>query len=384
MKNDMPPSTQDILKTLCPWGSPGKNTGVGSPSLLQGIFPALGLNLGLLYCRQILYHLSHQGSSLTCSILTYAPLPKLPKLIQFLLALNKWHLESLSSKESQLYKTHAEKCQCQHEIQRTSKRWVTILLSMIKYKKAEFLFLFLKSSLRGSQWIEASKRIIPNKGGFPNGANGKEPTCQCRRHKRHGFDPWVGRILWRRAWQPTPVFLPGESHGRRNLAGYSPWGHKELDTMKQLGAHTYTQMQVKERGFPGGSVVKNPPAKQEVQVRSLGQEDPLEKEMATHSSLLAWKMPWTEEPGRSQSMGIAKTRLAIQQQQIKDREIIKLLNLCLIPQNCYLPSTLLGIKEWDLFSFGHCAAVHGVTESETAGRLNSNNCKNARNADPIR
>ena len=169
MKNDMPPSTQDILKTLCPWGSPGKNTGVGSPSLLQGIFPALGLNLGLLYCRQILYHLSHQGSSLACSILTYAPLPKLPKLIQFLLALNKWHLESLSSKESQLYKTHAEKCQYQHEIQRTSKHWVTILLSMIKYKKAEFLFLFLKSSLWGSQWIEASKRIIPNKASLHRG-----------------------------------------------------------------------------------------------------------------------------------------------------------------------------------------------------------------------
>ena len=47
---------------LCPWNSPGKNTGVGSHSLLQGIFPTLGLNLCLLYCRQILYHLSHQGS----------------------------------------------------------------------------------------------------------------------------------------------------------------------------------------------------------------------------------------------------------------------------------------------------------------------------------
>ena len=110
----MPPSTQDILKTLCPQDSPGKNTGVGRPSLLQGIFPALGLNPGLLCYRQILYHLSHQGSSLACSILTYAPLPKLPKLIP-------WHLESLSSKESQLYKTHAEKCQYQHEMQYTSK-----------------------------------------------------------------------------------------------------------------------------------------------------------------------------------------------------------------------------------------------------------------------
>ena len=46
---------------------------------------------------------------------------------------------------------------------------------------------------------------------------------------RCGFDPCVGKILWRRVWQPTPVFLPGKSHGQRSLAGYSPWGHKESD-----------------------------------------------------------------------------------------------------------------------------------------------------------
>ena len=56
-------------------------------------------------------------------------------------------------------------------------------------------------------------------------------------------------------------------------------------------------------GFPGGSVVKNPPAVQETQVWSLGLEDPLEKEMAIHFSILAWKIPWMEEPGRLQSMG---------------------------------------------------------------------------------
>ena len=48
--------------------------------------------------------------------------------------------------------------------------------------------------------------------------------------------------------------------------------------------------------FPGGSVIKNPPAMQESQVQSLGQEDPLEKEMTTHFSILAWRIPWTEEP----------------------------------------------------------------------------------------
>ena len=63
-----------------------------------------------------------------------------------------------------------------------------------------------------------------------DGASGTEPTCQCRRCKRCGFNPWVGKTLWRREWLPAPVFLPGESHGQRSLAGYSPWGLKELNT----------------------------------------------------------------------------------------------------------------------------------------------------------
>ena len=64
--------------------------------------------------------------------------------------------------------------------------------------------------------------------GFPGGAGGKDSACQCKKHKRRGFHPWVGKISWRRAWQPTPVFWPGESHGQTSLAGYSPWGRKEL------------------------------------------------------------------------------------------------------------------------------------------------------------
>ena len=57
---------------------------------------------------------------------------------------------------------------------------------------------------------------------IPGGASGKEPTCQCRRCKRHGFNPWVRKIPWKRARQPTPVFLPGEFHGQRILVGYGP------------------------------------------------------------------------------------------------------------------------------------------------------------------
>ena len=61
-------------------------------------------------------------------------------------------------------------------------------------------------------------------------------------------------------------------------------------------------------GFPGGSVVKNLPTMQETQVRSQGQENPLEKGMATHSSIPAWRIPWTEEPGELHSMGSQRVR----------------------------------------------------------------------------
>ena len=52
-----------------------------------------------------------------------------------------------------------------------------------------------------------------------------------------GFDPWVGKMPWRRKWQPTSVFLPGKFHRQRNLTGYSPWCCKELDVMEQLNTH---------------------------------------------------------------------------------------------------------------------------------------------------
>ena len=73
--------------------------------------------------------------------------------------------------------------------------------------------------------------------GLPRCLSGKESACQCSRYKRRGFDPWVGKIPWRRKWQPTPVFLPGKSHGQRSLAGYCPWGCKELDMTEQLSMH---------------------------------------------------------------------------------------------------------------------------------------------------
>ena len=61
----------------------------------------------------------------------------------------------------------------------------------------------------------------------------------CLQYRRHGFHLWVRKIPWGREWQPTPVFLTGESHGQRSLAGHSPWGLKELGTSEQL-THTHT------------------------------------------------------------------------------------------------------------------------------------------------
>ena len=69
--------------------------------------------------------------------------------------------------------------------------------------------------------------------GFPDGT-------LAERHKRHRFNPWVGKIPWRRKWQPAPVFLPGESHGQKSLVGYSPRGLKELDTTEWVSTAQHT------------------------------------------------------------------------------------------------------------------------------------------------
>ena len=95
--------------------------------------------------------------------------------------------------------------------------------------------------------------------GFPGGWDGKKICLQCR---RPGFNPWVVKILWRRERQPTPVFLPGESHGQRSLVGYSPWCHKESDmtvwltltkVLTQYLAHNKCPLNVSRREVDGQS-----------------------------------------------------------------------------------------------------------------------------------
>ena len=94
--------------------------------------------------------------------------------------------------------------------------------------------------------------------GFLGGSVVNECACQCRRHKRLGSDPWLGKIPWRKKWQPTPVLLPGKSHGWRSLVGCSPWGCR-------VGHDWATSLSL--------------------------WDDPLEKGMAIHPSILIWKIP---------------------------------------------------------------------------------------------
>ena len=79
---------------------------------------------------------------------------------------------------------------------------------------------------------------------FVRWCRGQESTCQCRRHQRRGLGPRVRTVPWRRTWQPAPVFPPGESHGQRSLAGYSPWGHRELDATEHSTHTAWPRMAV--------------------------------------------------------------------------------------------------------------------------------------------
>ena len=158
--------------------------------------------------------------------------------------------------------------------------------------------------------------------GLPWWLSGKESVCQCRRYR---FDPWVKKILWRRKWQPTPMFLPGKYHGQRNLTGYSSWGCKRVRhdwVTKQQHLHIYVYVKLiygEGNGTPlQYSCLENPidggawwaavhgVARSRTQLSDFTLTfhfHALEKEIATHSSVLAWKIPGTGEPGGLLSMG---------------------------------------------------------------------------------
>ena len=86
--------------------------------------------------------------------------------------------------------------------------WVAKSRARLSSCTATNAFLWMLFSPDTLMMLGNSKKRV---GGFPGGVRGKEPACQCRKHKRHGFSPWVRKSPWRRTWQPTLVFLPGKS-----------------------------------------------------------------------------------------------------------------------------------------------------------------------------
>ena len=165
---------QSVLAVLwngflhCPWNSPDKNTGVGCHSLLQGMFLMQGLNL--------VSSIAGRFFTIWATMETQSP------FLHMLL------------------------------IDGESRRKLLIVSYRVSsWIMQEMLYEVGKRKWAGSYWD------------LPGGARGKEPTCHCSLGVKRGqFNPWVRKIPWRREWQYSPVFLPGESHGQRSLSGYSP------------------------------------------------------------------------------------------------------------------------------------------------------------------
>ena len=89
---------------------------------------------------------------------------------------------------------------------------------------------------------------------LPKLLSSEESACQCRRHR---FDPWVRKTPWRRKGWPTPVFLPGESHGQRRPMAYSPWGHKESDMTEWLN-NPFRVWPAPLKGYPNRAAIGRP------------------------------------------------------------------------------------------------------------------------------
>ena len=113
--------------------------------------------------------------------------------------------------------------------------------------------LFLHHYFRGCRvfsFLSFFASNYPVVSGFPGGASGEESTCQGRRFKRHGFNPWVRKIPWHRRWQPTSAFSSGKFHGQRRLAGYSQRGCKRVrHNWATERAHTHTHTHTHPRCF---------------------------------------------------------------------------------------------------------------------------------------
>ena len=124
--------------------------------------------------------------------------------------------------------------------QRAKKESIEFLLYLFDVLVIFSKLLGEKKLLEGTHWAWSQKILNPSSAIYlqfdlelPRWLSGEESACQYKRHRRCRFNPWV-RKIWRRKWQPTPVFLPAKSHGQRSLVGYGPRGPKEWDTTEPL------------------------------------------------------------------------------------------------------------------------------------------------------
>ena len=120
-------------------------------------------------------------------------------------------------------------------------------------------------------------------------------------------------LCWRRKWQPTPVFMPGKFHGQRTLAGFRPRSPKQSAMTKRLSTHAVMCLILNMTwynimGFPDNSVGKESSCNAGDPSLTPGLENPLEKQKATHSSILAWRIPWTVQFMESTVHGVAKSQ----------------------------------------------------------------------------
>ena len=121
-------------------------------------------------------------------------------------------------------------------------RWIKILCWSANTWQSRVAGLLESLEMVSHTQRETGKKLFHQNKGLPRWCSGKESACQYRGWKRLRFNPWVRKIAWRRKWQPTPVLLPGKSHGQKSLAGYRPWGGKESDIIEWLSMfkHTHT------------------------------------------------------------------------------------------------------------------------------------------------
>ena len=248
-------------RLLCPWNSPGKNTRVGSCSLLQGIFPTQGSNPGLLHCRPILYHLRHLSST-TCRYQARDPVIIAALLCDSALCQGAWWaVKRLTAGFHSLHQgcifTLLIWCYwnqvCLQASQQTKRRDMGVDSREGVYSQgSQARRISLRSASpevsglgylwdKEAAWIQVLGKVIKvrknvgylvfcvGKYGLPWWLSGKEDQCQCRRHRRQGLIPGLGRshrggngnLLSVPAWRIPWTEEPGGLH--------SSWGRNELD-----------------------------------------------------------------------------------------------------------------------------------------------------------